>query len=244
MPNRRTTAAALAALPVGALAAACGGGVSGPLAGKTPAQILSAALTAASHSSGFHYVLRADNANQHETITGDAAPNGGIQTVASSPDNVVVEVIGTAVYVKGNAGGLQNTIGLPATSATKYAGQWISVKPTDSLYQPVTQAVTTSGVLGELEPKGHLTEAPKTFNGTSAVAVSGGLPGAAQSGVTGSSTMYVSAASPTVPIGFTGTAKNNGQTVTDDGTFSMWGEQVPLSAPTGTIVPFSSIPTS
>ena len=244
MPDRRTTACALAALSVGALAAACGGGVSGPLAGKTPAQILSAALTAASHSSGFHYVLRADNGSQHETITGDAAPGGGIQTVTSATDTVVVEVIGTAVYVMGNAGGLKDTIGLPATSATKYAGQWISVKQTDSLYQPVTQAVTTSGVLGELEPKGHLAEVPKTFNGTSAVAVTGGLPGAAQQGVTGTSTMYVAAGSPTVPIGFTGTAKNNGQTVSDNGTFTKWGEQVPLSAPTGTIVAFSSIPTA
>jgi len=144
----------------------------------------------------------------------------------------------------GNAGGLQNTIGMPAASATKYAGKWISVATSDALYQPISQAVTMNGVLGQLKPQGTLSAlAPGKIAGHSVIGVKGGLPGKSQAGVTGSTVLYVATANPTVPVGFDGEAKNGTQTVTDVGAFSHWGEKIALTAPT-LAVPFSSIPTS
>lgn len=241
MRHRRS--ALVACLVLGATAAACGGSDAGALSGKTPAQIITAGLAAAQTQSSVHYVLKASGESQAQTITGDAGRNEGTQSVVTGADQVDVEVIGNAAYLRGNAGGLQNTIGLPAAQATKYAGQWISVQPSDTLYRPITQAVTINGIFTQLKPSGRLVaSSPGKVAGREVIGVRGGLPGNTQRGVTGNAVLYVSTASNTLPIGFTGQAQNGTKHVTDVGAFTHWGEPLHLTAPTGA-VPFSSIPT-
>ena len=240
----RTAPVVFSCLVAGIAVAACGGSDAGALAGKTAKQILSTGVAAAEAQKSVHYVLRASGQAQSQTITGDAGQSEGVQTVQTGADEVEVEVVGGLAYLKGNAGGLQHTIGIPAAAATKYAGQWIAVASSDTLYGPITQAVTLHGIFTQLTPTGTLVAStPGKISGREVIGVRGGLPGKTQSGVTGDAVLYVSTASSTLPIGFTGQATSSGKKVTDVGAFTHWGEPLNLVAPTGA-VPYSSIPTS
>lgn len=225
--------------------AACGGGSdAGALDGKSPAQILSAGIKTAEAQSSVHYVLQASGQSQAQTITGDAGRNQGIQTVKTGADEVEVEVVGNLAYLQGNAGGLQHTIGMTAAAAGQYAGRWISVSPSDTLYRPITQAVTLRGVFTQLTPSGSLVKStPGIVSGHEVIGVRGGLPGTSQGGVNGDAVLYVSTASATLPVGFTGQATSGSKKVTDVGAFSRWGEPLHLTAPSGAVA-YSSIPTS
>lgn len=147
------------------------------LQGKSPDGVLSAALAAANKLGGVHYVLQTSTATQKETVTGDAARSEGAQYVVNGSDQMVIQLIGTSAFVRGNAGGLQDTIGLPSTVASRYAGKWISFRTTDSLYQSVVQAVTLKNVLAHLTPTGSLIESsPGTVAGHTVVGVRAPFP--------------------------------------------------------------------
>lgn len=226
------------------VAAGCGGPDLGALAGKSPDQILSTAIASAEAETGVHYQLHATIGSQNQVVTGDAGGTEGEQEVASGTDVVDVQLIGATAYVKGNAGGLQHTIGLPATVAASYADRWIAVVSSDTLYQPITQAVTLRGIFGQLRPSGtHSAGAPTTVDGQRAVGVRGGLPGQVAQGVSGTAVLYVTTRRPNLPVAFSGEAQSATQHVTDIGTFSRWGEHLALTPPPGAVA-FASLPKS
>ncbi|MHB8680993.1 MAG: hypothetical protein ACYDA2_02720 [Acidimicrobiales bacterium] len=236
--------AVLGAVGLCALAASCGGGPDyGALAGRTPKQILSGALSAAQRQRAVHYVLETTTSanSQSQKVSGDAGQSGGDQVVQTGSATVEVVLIGQMAYVQGNQAGLQQTLGFSQAASTKYANQWISVSPSDGLYQPITQSVTIKGIFSQLQPSGILAEStPGTISGQRVVGVKGGLPGTVQSGVTGQATLYVTTSSSTLPIGFVGQAKNSSTSITDIGAFNHWGEQLDLHAPTSS-VPYSVV---
>ncbi len=230
-------------LAVAGLLAACGGPGLGALSGKTPTQILSTSIDAAEKQAGVHYELHATTGSSTQSISGDAGVSEGEQEVETGNDVVQVELIGGTAYVQANSGGLQY-LGLSSSVASTYAEKWISVSSSDSLYQPITEAVTLSGIFGQLKPTGTLrTGQPVTVDGHRVVAVIGNLPGQVASGVTGAAEFYVSLTSPNLPLAFYGEAKNKSSKVTDVGAFADWGESLALVAPSGA-VPYSSLPTS
>ncbi len=215
----------------------------GTLTGKTGTQILKAATTAANKAGSTHYVLSAVEGTSSQTISGDAARSEGQQTVSQGGQHIQVIYVGGVAYVQGNASGLTSAMGFAAAVATSYANKWIAVHSTDSLFKSIVSAVTLAGTLAQLDPTGTLTvTGPTTVAGRQAVGVKGGLPGTPQSGVTGSTTLYVAASDPTVPLKFAGTASEGSEHVTDKGTFTAWGKALKLTAPASS-VPFSSVPT-
>jgi hypothetical protein len=215
----------------------------GSLKAKTGAQILKAATTAATKAGSTHYVLSAVEGTSSQTISGDASQTEGQQLVAQGSQHIQVVYVGGVAYVQGNAAGLTSAMGFAAAVATSYANKWIAVHSTDSLFKSIVSAVTLAGTLAQLDPTGTLTvTAPTTVAGRQAVGVKGGLPGTPQSGVTGSTTLFVAASDPTVPLKFSGTAAQGTQHVVDKGTFTNWGKALKLSAPAGA-VPYSSVPT-
>jgi hypothetical protein len=138
-------------------------------------------------------------------------------------------------------------MGIVTAQAPKYAGKWIAVHSSDSLYNGISQAVLLDTALAQLTPGGTLKLTDTTtVAGRQVIGVHGGLPGPAQSGVSGSTTLYVATSKPTLPLSFSETATSKSSTGTqhgvDTGTFSNWGVKVKLRAPTGTVA-FSSIPT-
>ncbi|MDR3647918.1 MAG: hypothetical protein P4L20_02405 [Acidimicrobiales bacterium] len=215
----------------------------GALAGKTPAQILSAATAAAKKAGTAHYVLTAVQGKQSQTISGDASQTQGQQTVVQSSQHIQVVYVGGVAYVQGDSGGLTSAMGMPASVAKTYADKWIAVHSSDSLFKSIVSAVTLGGTLEQLNPSGKLTLTnATTVAGKQAVGVKGGLPGTPQSGVTGTTTLFVAASKPTVPLKFSGTASEGSQHVVDTGTFTNWGKPLNLTAPSGAVA-YSSLPT-
>ena len=244
-PRISALVAVVAVVAPGAALTGCGSDPAGALSGKDASQVLAAGVAAAEAESSVHYVIRATGQSSTQTVTGDAGRTSGIQSVVTGNDGVEGELFPDGrAYVRGNTGGLEHTVGLPAKVAPKYADQWISVASHDALYQVITQLLTLHGIITQLAPTGSLQEStPGTVGGHQVIGVRGGLPGKVQSGVTGTAVLYVSTSAPTLPLGFSGQASSSNMTVTDAGAFTRWGEHVHLVTPANA-VPFASIPTS
>lgn len=244
----RSPRLALAAgvLVTGAALGACSSGSQeGTLAGKTPAQIVSAALAAARAEGTVHFTLNAAGSSTQESVVGNAGLVEGEQELTVGSDQVEAELVGGAAYVDATAGFLQKDLGLPARVAAAYAAKWLSLAPADPLYTQISQTVTLASVLKEVTPVGTLRASPpSTVAGRTVVALIGGLPGPARAGTTGTSRLYVSTLSPNVPVGFSGEASDStGMRVTDVGSFSDWGGALQLTPPSGA-VPYDSLPKS
>ena len=225
------------------LLAACGSG-GGDLANKTPKQILSTAVAAATKSGSVHFQLLGKAAGKTETITGDSSNTDGRETISAGAVTIQAEVIGNGAYVEGNSGGLQSQMGFSATNASTYAGKWISIASTDAPFSSITKAVSLAGTLGELKPSGKLTlTATTTKASQSVIGVHGGLPGGVAKGTTGSAVLYVSTAQPNVPIVFDVKETSGGTKESDVGTFTKWGQPLHLVAPTNAVA-YASLPAS
>jgi hypothetical protein len=215
----------------------------GSLSGKTAAEILTAATASAKKTGSAHYVLTAVEGSSSQTISGDASETQGQQTVVQGAQKIEVIYTGGVAYVRGNSGGLTSAMGFTAAVAATYANKWIAVHSTDSLFKSIVSAVTLAGTLAQLNPTGDLTlTAPTTVAGRKAIGVKGGLPGTPQSGVTGTTTLFVAATDPTVPLKFSGTAAEGTEHVVDTGTFTNWGKPLQLVVPAGAVA-YSSVPT-
>jgi hypothetical protein len=242
----RRTIVALLCVPL-ALCAACSSSPPaattqvGALAGKTAAEVISAATTATDAAATAHYVLRATQANESETITGDAGRSSGQQAITDGSLHIQVILVGGVAYVQGNAQSLTTMISLPKASSQKYAGRWIAVHSSDSLYPSISESVILQSAIAQLIPSGTLKfTGLRTVQGRQVIGVRGGLPGGAQSGLSGTATLYVATSRPTVPLAYDEEVSNGKQHGQDTGTFSNWGAPLHLSAPTGA-VPFSTV---
>ena len=58
-------------------------------------------------------------------------------------------------YVSGDSGGLSTAMGLKSSLADRYAGKWIAVHSSDSLYASITAAVTLDNILADLSRRGR-----------------------------------------------------------------------------------------
>lgn len=223
-----------------ATVAARGGGV---LVGEDAHQVVDAALMAAKHAGTVHYVLVSRRGRTTETITGDAGLSSGRQIVTTSSGTVEAMLVDATAYVKGDATGLESVLGLTSAVAGKYKDAWISLSRDDEPYLAVVDAVELDHVLAQVTPSGSLVllqPARLTRGNERTVGVKGGLPSPVQ-GASGSSTLYVSTSSPSVPVRFTGTAGTGSKAVHDEATFSQWGHTIDLSAPSGA-VSYQSLP--
>ena len=188
-------------------------------------------------------MLTAVQGKETQTISGDASQSEGRQSVVQGSEHIQVVYVGGIAYVQGDSGGLTSAMGMTATVAKSYANKWIAVHSTDSLFKSIVSAVSLAGTLEQLNPSGKLTLTDvKTVGGQQVIGVKGGLPGTPQSGVTGTSTLFVSTSKPTIPVKFSGTATEGSQHVVDTGTFTDWGKALHLTAPSGAVA-YSSLPT-
>lgn len=234
----------LASLALAAAACGSGGGPTstGALGQQTPQQVLARAVAAAKKSGTVHFELLGTSAGKTETIVGDASATDGREIITAGAIKIQAEVIGGKAYVEGNTGGLEDQMDLSATDAATYSGKWISIASSDAPYPSLTQAVTLTSTLSELQPTGHLTLTAATTKASQAViGVHGGLPGSVTKGTTGSATLYVSTTDPNVPIVFDAQQTSSGTKESDVGTFSRWGKPLNLVAPTNAVA-FASLP--
>jgi hypothetical protein len=239
-------AVAAGAIVAGAGLGACSSSSSaGALAGRTPAQIVSAALAAARSEGTVHFTLNATGSPNGESVVGNAGLLDGQQELTIGTDQVEAELISGVAYLDATPGFLHNDLGLPATVANTYAGKWISLSSSDALYSQISQSVTLNGILKQVTPTGSLqASSPGLVAGRTVIGVIGGLPGPPRTGTTGRSELYVETARPNLPVGFSGEATSSaGARISDVGSFRDWGGALQLSAPPGA-VPYDSLPKS
>jgi hypothetical protein len=240
---RRTVFLAVACIAL--LAAGCGGGggtQAKPLTHNTPSEVLKAALAAAKKSGAAHYVLKSIGPakGEEQMVTGDSGITDGRQVIIGAGARWEALVVNGKVFISGDAKGLEDE-GFPSSVAVTYAGKWISIAPTDSPYKSVIAELALYPALQELSPTGKLTlTAPTTRDGRQVVGVRGSVRTSKGSTAKGTVILYVSTTSPTVPVAYSATATDQGQTAVETGTFSDWGEPVHLTAPTPSIA-FSKI---
>jgi len=195
VPNRgpkRLVSAWLAAvlassgLVVGGLTAAgstaAPAGAAGLGAVNTAAQLLHASLSAAQGEAGVDWVGTTHTSNVAVTLTTKAGKHDGTQSInfhlGSKAGQISIILVGTTVYIRGNAFGLQEYMGFSATAGQKEAGRWVSIEEPDAtlvtIYEAVAAGLTVSSTVSELEMTGPLTPtAARTVAGQRVVGVRG-----------------------------------------------------------------------
>lgn len=242
-------ASAAVALAVGLAVGLGTSGSSVVIDPRAATALLHASVRAANTADAFHYVSSATQTSASSSLTqmttGDAGASSGRQDITIGNSHFTVLVVGQTAYFNGDAVATSATLNLPAATATKYAGQWISLMSGDAPYQSVYAAVTTSSALHE-----NITFSPRSevsgtkYDGKDVVAISGSLTPIDGQPATGTATLYVTASRPHLPVGYVekgtlGTGQSRG-TIAFTMHFSAWGRQVPVSTPPGA-VPFSSL---
>jgi hypothetical protein len=121
-----------------------------------------------------------------------------------------VVLVDQVVYVRAAASVLEHAVGLSASTATAYAGKWISLHEGDADYQAIVNSLSPTQAIEEFVPQEpDLRVAGAASVGSrGAVAVSGSPSGQVQGGATATSTLFVSTRAPYLPISSTIVVRN------------------------------------
>ncbi len=182
---------------------------------------------------GVHYASHAKQGNVTFNVSGDTGVKSGTQTLTltqgKTTEHMTVVAVGSTGYVSGNTTALKDVIGLPSATANKYAGKWVSFDATNQQYSELVAGLLDSQVAGELKMSGPFHYgATKTINGKSAIAVVGSVSDSSGNSV--SSTLWVAASGPPLPIEQTTGASSKGA-IAGTVTFTKWGQKVAQKAP-------------
>jgi hypothetical protein len=198
-------------------------------AGTTPAQLVTASMSAANKQRSVHYVSAGTYGGSHVTIVGDSAPTRGVQHITfkhgTALGRVTVVMLGRALFIRGDKTALTDYMGFTPQQATQVAGSWVAVSTTAKGYTTIAAAVELRSTISELAMPGTVTQSPpSTRGGTPVVAVHGR---ATHSGVTVVETLYVRPTGAPLPVAQVSKQGSNTSTVT----FSRWNETVSLATP-------------
>ena len=228
------------------VAIGAGVGIGAAIAPTNPAStarsVLNQAIAAGTAAGSFHYVEQSTGGGPAETIAGDAAPNGGSQTITQGSDQFDLRLVNGAVYFKGNASAMADQLGAPTAIATKDAGRWVSVpKSTGSLYSGFAVGITAKSNLSQINDTVEPLTVTTVGSGSGARTVVLGHMKIGTSGTAGTTRVVLNAATH-LPENVSGNASvpNAGVTETVQWSFDHWHQHVSVSAPSGAL-PYSSL---
>lgn len=198
----------------------------------SPARLVSSALAKAHAQRSVHYVASDTFSGMTVTITGDAATDRGSQHITyrkgGRVGHVTVLVVANTAYVRGDAFTLTNYMGIPASSASAWAGKWLSLAPSAPDFRNVARAVRLSSTLDELKmPPPFRRSGTVTRGGRRLVGIESRFH---RAGHVVRETLYIDAAR-SLPVEQTG--RDGAATMTT--TLSRWNEPVSVSAPASAI---------
>jgi hypothetical protein len=179
--------------------------------------------------------------------TGDAGPASGTQSVSfrrgTVSGGITIDVIGGITYVKGDANGLENLVGLSPLQAAATAGKWIDFATTNVDFAQVVAGVRSQDIAEELALSGLLTLGrPRTIHGTAVLAIDGtqGSTGSGNGNGNGNGAgsrthprvvLYVRAHGRHLPVEEDTVTPKGQPSGTFHVTYSNWGELVRPQAP-------------
>jgi len=203
-----------------------------PTPGPNPAQLVQKALTAAGREAAFHYRAVWSSNGFSQVVVGDARPSSGTQSVSVGPDRFTVVCIDRIALFNGDADALRDQLGLVAATATKVAGEWIALTPSDGPYQYLEDSVTTSTALAQVRIAPLRSSPTRLVGGVEVSRITGQFP-AAMTGqaVSGSAHLDLAARSD-LPTAYAAGGSNAEQPWSSTVTFSRWGDHSAISPPT------------
>jgi len=209
---------------------------------------MKAALRHGGAKSSLHYVSTSVGSGITTTIVGDVGKTVGTQTIYVRDKKVtatmVIRLVGHEAYFKGAAAAIYVLIGLTPAQSDAAAGRWISVVPSDSVYQSIAAALTVGSVMSELALSQPIVGTRDVMaEGQPALEISGAWTGngiTAKDHATGA--LDVTRGARSLPVSFSGVEPKNAKTSRFTSRFvvSHWGESVDV-APPAFSVPLSTI---
>lgn len=196
----------------GVLLAACSSGASSTTttlpapAEMSPTQLLTVAETNACQQDSVLYKSRSTSEAgpaRGLVISGEAAQTYGVQaavhTVGKDVFTVTTYLKDNVAYVRTSAIGLETYLGLPPSTATRYAGKWISIDDSDPNFLAASFGLTVSGVCKQFAIKPPLSFGPrgKDQAGAPEASVKGAFDGS--EGTVGKVVVLVSLNDPPLP---------------------------------------------
>ena len=217
-------------------------------ASTAAAQTMNAALRHGRSRPSLHYVSTSVGNGLTTTIIGDVGQSSGTQTIVVSYQGVkatmVIELVGHEAYFRGDAAAIEVLINLTAAQSAAAAGPWVSVVPTDSVYQSTAAALTVGSVMSELALSAPIAgERTAVDGGRTVVEISGAWTGqgiTAKDHATGD--LEVSKGNASLPIRFNGVmpATASATRFAENLVVSKWGEAVHVVPPASS-VPLATI---
>jgi hypothetical protein len=208
-------------------------------------RLVRAALKSTVDGGSFHYVSTFTARGQTQTTVGDAGMSSGKQVVTIGSDTFTILVIGTACYFQGDKRQMVDQLFLPDSIAAAHAGQWISLAPGDPPYQSVYVAVTTRSALNaNIAFAAHQESGTTRRAGYRVLAITGPMTNEVVGGqlqsAKGTADLYITTSRPHLPVQYTENGKINKIASKLVMTFSKWGENLAVTAPTGAVT-YSSL---
>jgi hypothetical protein len=218
--------------------------------GSDPAAtaLMKAALRHGGAEASLHYVSTSVGSGITTTIVGDVGKTVGTQTIYVKDKKVtatmVIRLVGHEAYFKGAAEAIYVLIGLTPAQSEAAAGRWISVVPSDSVYNSTAAALTVGSVMSEITLSPPVTRSRAVVAaGRRLVEISGAWTG---TGITAkdhaTAVLDVTRGAVSLPVRFTGVvpASASSGTFGDNLVVSKWGEAVRV-APPASPVPLAGI---
>lgn len=172
--------------------------------------------------------MRGDGSDLTEVA--DVGRFDGTQSVAGTRVgqrvSATIVLVGETAYVRGNANGLRDLVGLKAPAAAKEAGKWLLVPASDQqLFGNLAGGLTVSSAVQQLDLVGALKLLPETTLG--ARAVLGVETATVATGTPGTQVLYMRADGRPLPV----EEVQRFQSVEDSISFGHWGEPPQAKVP-------------
>ena len=199
-------------------------------------QTLQQSLSAAKGAGSVRITVEFFSGSTTGKVVQDSSVASGEQTIAIGKELASIVLVGGVAYISGNGQGMASYFGLPASLASRLAGRWISVPPTDSSFRAITANVTLASALDNVTPTRSLVMGKRsTVNGQPVKSIAGAAPGGG-----GGLTLFVAAHGRPLPVE---AAESSGAGTSAKGevvTFTRWGESLHVATPQGA-VPISTL---
>jgi len=193
-------------------------------------------ITSATEAGSARITVQFFSGSTTGSVVQDSSLNSGEQTVSIGKALASTVLVGGVAYISGNGKGMTSYFRLPSAVVPTLSGRWISVKPSNSVFQSVTANLALSSALADVTPSGALVPGKRLkVDGQWVKSISGAAPGG-----TGRMTLFVTADPRSLPVeavesGGTG-ASARGEIVR----FTRWGELLHIATPSRA-VPISAI---
>jgi hypothetical protein len=235
---------------LGVAASACGssGPSEGALAGKSPTAVLSTSIKAYHLQKSVTFVTKTVAGKASTVQVGAVSATAASESVRSSTLPVLQAIlVDGSAYLRAGSQFLEQQLSMSAAQAAAHAGQWISFQKGDPGYSSITQSLSAGEAIVSFVPEepNLRVSGATTFQGQSAVAVTGSPSSSPASGTTATVTFFVSTTAPYLPLGATVQVDNdNGKNIERVASvYGKYNQKVDPKAPSGA-VPVTSLVSS